>query len=57
MLFRNFKDNSIVYVKQEDFSTDKEYYKYIMELKNINIISKDNINIKETMKNILKNYN
>ena len=30
MLFRNIKDNSIVYVKHEDFSTDKEYYKYIM---------------------------
>tara|TARA_B100000214_G_C23739544_1_gene522637 strand:- start:215 stop:385 length:171 start_codon:yes stop_codon:yes gene_type:complete len=54
MLYRN-KLNKIVEIKREDYNSNTEYYKVLLDQKEINFIPKE-VNMKDKFENIIKKY-
>jgi len=53
MLFRD-SNNNLIEINKSDFITDKLYYEYIMNIKNISY-KNNSLNIQQKIKNIINN--
>ena len=53
MIFRDI-NNNLIEINRKDFITDKEYYEYILNIKNLSY-EKKNINLQSKIKKIINN--